>query len=134
MRNIVNAILIRDDKVLLARRSAHRKVYPNCWSFPGGHVEEKETMEEALSREVAEEIGVKVLNFCRIAELYDPAGKVEPATFHIYAVKSWEGRPTIQDDEHTELRWFTLGDARSLSDLALEGYRPLFASLRTIGA
>lgn len=91
-------------------------------------------MEEALSREVAEEIGVRVLNFCHIAELYAPAGTVEPATFHIYAVKSWEGRPTIQDEEHTELRWFTLGEARSLSDLALEGYRPLFASLRTIGA
>lgn len=91
-------------------------------------------MEEALSREVAEEIGVSVLNFCRIAELHDPAGTVEPAAFHIYAVKSWEGRLTIQEEEHAELRWFTSGEAHSLSDLALEGYRPLFANLSTIGA
>lgn len=44
MRNIVNALLLREGKVLLARRSRHRKAYPDLWSFPGGHVEGDETL------------------------------------------------------------------------------------------
>jgi ADP-ribose pyrophosphatase YjhB (NUDIX family) len=48
-RVIVNAILIRDGAVLLAKRSAHRKAYPGLWSFPGGHVESGETLDAALS-------------------------------------------------------------------------------------
>ena len=45
MRNIVNALLLHEDKILLARRSQHRKAYPDRWSFPGGHVETGETIE-----------------------------------------------------------------------------------------
>jgi ADP-ribose pyrophosphatase YjhB (NUDIX family) len=38
MTDIANAILLRDDAVLLARRSAGRRSYPSLWSFPGGHL------------------------------------------------------------------------------------------------
>jgi 8-oxo-dGTP diphosphatase len=38
MRNIVNALFLRNGKVLLARRSHHRSTYPDLWSFPGDHV------------------------------------------------------------------------------------------------
>ena len=43
------------------------------------------------------------------------------------------GQPNIIDDEHTELRWFTLEEAKALPDLALEDYRSLFDSLRLTG-
>src|SRR5260370_18080031 len=56
MRNIVNALLLRDGAVLLARRSSARKAYPNCWSFPGGHVEQGESLDEALIREIQHEV------------------------------------------------------------------------------
>ena len=52
MRNIVNALFLRDGMVLLARRGPHRSAYPDRWSFPGGHVEQDETLTEALVREV----------------------------------------------------------------------------------
>jgi 8-oxo-dGTP diphosphatase len=58
MRNIVNALLMQEGTVLLARRSPQRKAYPGLWSFPGGHVEENETLVEALIRELLEEVGV----------------------------------------------------------------------------
>jgi 8-oxo-dGTP diphosphatase len=48
MRTIVNALFVRDGMVLLARRSPHRSTYPGLWSFPGGHVEQGETLAEAL--------------------------------------------------------------------------------------
>lgn len=51
MRNIVNALFVRDGAVLLARRSPHRSTYAGLWSFPGGHVEPGEMLIEALALE-----------------------------------------------------------------------------------
>jgi 8-oxo-dGTP diphosphatase len=133
MRNIVNALLLRQGSVLLARRSPHRKAYPGLWSFPGGHVEAGETLEQALIREVSEEVNVAPVTYSAVARIADPNTTSESITYHIYVVREWSGQPSIIDDEHTELLWFTLEEARTLSDLALEDYRPLFNSLRLAG-
>ena len=50
------------------RRSATRKVFPHCWDIVGGHVEEGESMLQALSREIREETGWALSAV--VAELY----------------------------------------------------------------
>jgi 8-oxo-dGTP diphosphatase len=129
LRNIVNALLLREGKILLARRSPSRKAYPNLWSFPGGHVEKGETSEAALMREAREEIDIVPLEYELFTHITEENRVSNPATFHLYAVRSWKGHPTIVDLEHTELKWFTLADASAIPDLALDAYRPLFATL-----
>ena len=57
MKDIVKAMLLRGTNVLLARRSSGRRNYPDRWSFPGGHVETGEALDDALMRELQEEIG-----------------------------------------------------------------------------
>lgn len=129
MRNIVNAVLLRNNMVLLARRSPLRKAYGGLWSFPGGHVEAGETFEEALLRESREGIGILPTAYVNLGTITDPA-TASPATYHLYAVTSWEGgEPAILDDEHTALEWFALTAAIELSELALEEYRLLFRKL-----
>ena len=54
----VAAVVIEDDRVVLVRRG--RPPAYGAWSLPGGAVEPGETLEEAVVREVAEEIGLKV--------------------------------------------------------------------------
>ena len=131
MRNVVNALLLRQGSVLLARRSPHRKAYPGLWSFPGGHVEAEETLEQALTREASEEVNVAPVIYNAVARIADPNTTSEPITYHMYAVREWRGEPSIINDEHTELRWFTFEEAKALPDLALEeDYRQLFDSLR----
>ncbi|TAJ88528.1 MAG: NUDIX domain-containing protein [Reyranella sp.] len=126
MRVIVNALLLQGGDVLLARRSPKRKAYPDLWSFPGGHVEAGETLEEALIRETGEEIGIVPLTYSVLSTIPDPNAS---ATYHMFGVSSWKGEPAILDDEHTALTWFALAKASRLPDLALEAYRPLLRGL-----
>jgi 8-oxo-dGTP diphosphatase len=130
MRNIVNALLLSEDKVLLARRSSHRKSYPDLRSFPGGHVEENETHDQALCREASEELGIVPLNYYKISQISDPNTITEIIYYHLYVVTKWSGAPTIINNEHSELLWLPLWLASSKTDTALEQYRPVFVELR----
>ncbi len=112
---------------MLARRSAARRTYASKWSFPGGHVESGESLDQALCRELHEEIGVTPLEYVRIRQIADPL--LPNTAYHMYAVTKWTGNPSIRDDEHSELKWFALAAATSVDDLALEDYRSMFADL-----
>ncbi|MCQ9144755.1 MULTISPECIES: NUDIX domain-containing protein [Brucella/Ochrobactrum group] len=131
MPDIVNAVLVGSQGVLLGRRSPDRRAYPNRWSFPGGHVEAGESFERALQREIQEELGLTLhsFSFLTTIEIASPA-----ASFHLFTVTAWDGRPAIRDRGHTELRWFMPEEACALDDLALEEYRPLFHKLGGMAA
>lgn len=127
VRNIVNALLIRGTMMLMAKRSPQRKAYPGLWSFPGGHVEQGESLDDALSRELREELGVMPVQSAFLRSIADPNATLgDPITYHMYAVTEWQGgEPVIVDEEHSELRWFEPAEAIRLPDLALDAYRPL---------
>jgi 8-oxo-dGTP diphosphatase len=56
---IVSAIVVADQKVLLLLRDNSPEIRdPNCWQLPGGGVENGETPDEAIKRELQEEIGI----------------------------------------------------------------------------
>jgi 8-oxo-dGTP diphosphatase len=130
MRTIVNALLLKERSVLLVRRSHQRKAYPGLWSFPGGHVEENETMMETLTRELREEIAVVPTNYAYLTAISDAYSCAsDPATYYIYCVRAWDGEPSLTGNEHTELSWFALEKAAALPDLALDQYRFLFRKL-----
>ena len=56
---VVAAIIRRDGKLLITRRPDNVHL-ARLWEFPGGKVEAEESLEQALVREIAEEIGVQV--------------------------------------------------------------------------
>ncbi len=56
---VVAGLLQKEGKVLLAKRPAHKK-RGGLWEFPGGKVEEGEAPQEALRRELLEELGILV--------------------------------------------------------------------------
>jgi mutator protein MutT len=127
MVDIVNAVMLHRHRVLLAKRSIGRRSYPGLWSFPGGHVEPGESLEQALHRELGEEIGIVPTNYHALAPLPDPLSA--NIAYHPFAVTAWQGEPRILDQEHSELAWFDLDIAIRLPDLALESYRCLFVDL-----
>ena len=58
MKLVTAAVIIKEDKVLITRRGANEKL-SGYWEFPGGKVENGETPQECLERELLEELGIK---------------------------------------------------------------------------
>lgn len=131
MREVACAILVRSGRLLLGRRSPHRRSYPDCWDVLGGHLEDGETPAQALVREVGEEVGLTPTAFRALGELPEPFPELYgPARLHFFAVTAWEGgEPAMLGDEHTELRWFDVEAACGLPDLAWSGYERIFRQL-----
>jgi 8-oxo-dGTP diphosphatase len=127
--NTVGALFIgRDGKILLGLRAPWKKVWPCHWDTVGGRVEAGESLEEALVREVQEEVGVTPTHFRLIATVKERQPEIYgDALHHIYAVTDWQGgEPANVCDEHTELKWFSVSEMRLLTNIVDSDY-PLFS-------
>ena len=120
---IVAALIVRSQKILLGKRSATRMFYPDVWDVFGGHMEPGEQQEETLRRELAEELGITPTEWMYLETLHKPS---EELTVHLYLVSDWQGTPfNRQLEEHSEIGWFSLAEAIQLR-LADESYPRLF--------
>ncbi|MDU0311853.1 NUDIX hydrolase [Rhizobium sp. 10PS4] len=129
MPEIAMGALIQNGTILLARRSSRRKVHRDRWSLPGGHIEDGEDAETALRRELMEEIGVMPQRW-QFAGKFASEGLPEAsATFHVYRIDQWHGYPQLVDDEHTELRWFSLAAIEGEAELAPPQLGEMLANL-----
>jgi 8-oxo-dGTP diphosphatase len=59
--HVVLGIIVQSNKLLVSERPAH-KPYAGYWEFPGGKIEQTESAEQALSREMGEELGIEVVS------------------------------------------------------------------------
>ncbi len=127
--DIAAGLLCRQGRLLLGKRSAQRRAYPGVWDVPGGHVEAGETAEQALARELREEIGVTPTEWRTLAVLRAPAMGDEHGhmlRLRLFLVTGWRGEPhNLLPEEHDALAWFTLEDASRLT-LAHADYPTLF--------
>jgi 8-oxo-dGTP diphosphatase len=128
MTDVVNGLLVKGATVLIGRRSPRRKSYAGLWDIPGGHVEPGETLDDALVRELTEEIGVIASGYSAASQITDP--HAVRVIYHIYLVSDWQHEPRLANDEHSELSWFSPKEAMALPDLALDEYRAIFSALQ----
>ena len=106
MKNrVINAVFVKDKRVLLEKRKEEEDNYAGLWAFPGGHIEKGEKIEDALSREMKEELGVELgtVDFLGVIEDIDPTSK-DPYEHHIFICKRWKGK--LQDTKEEErIKW-----------------------------
>ena len=66
MIEVVCAVIIKENKILIAQRSEKMKL-PLKWEFPGGKLNEAENEEQAIIREIKEELNIEILPIKRIS-------------------------------------------------------------------
>lgn len=128
MIRVVAAAIVEDGTVLAARR-APDVARGGLWELPGGKVEAGETDEDALIREIAEELGAAITVGDRLA---DARFDYPDVSIHLVAYVSRLRAGPPAPREHAELRWVTADELADLdwapADLPLLG--PLAALLR----
>jgi 8-oxo-dGTP diphosphatase len=120
------ALIDTDGRILLARRPEGKKM-AGLWEFPGGKLQDGETPEAALIRELHEELGIDVASNCLApfafaSHAYDSFHLLMP----LYLCRRWKGTP--QSREGQALAWVR---PERLADYAMpEADRPLVPLLR----
>ena len=101
-------VLVRDDQAFLLTSRPEGKAYAGYWEFPGGKLETGETVEQALRRELQEEIGITIqncllwkterinyphalvqLNFCKVTQWTGKLQMLEAQSF------AWQQLPVM---------------------------------------
>lgn len=97
------ALIDADGRILLAQRPEGKSL-AGMWEFPGGKVEALETPEEALFREINEELGIDLCESC-ISAFTFVTHEYEDFTLLmlLYLCRNWEGIP--QGKEGQALTW-----------------------------
>jgi mutator protein MutT len=106
----VSFILINDGKVLLEKRRDDREIDPGLIMIPGGHIEDGETEQQALERELLEELGVKATRTDYVCTLIHTTREIQK--IHYYLIRSWQGE--IKTFEAESLFWHSVTDSTRL--------------------
>lgn len=132
VRRRVSAVIWKDNKVLLLRRVRPGHDY---FVFPGGGVEEGETLEEALKREVKEELTLDVVRFRSLftadrirMPLYSTSHTGEQREFY-FLIEEYEGIPEIggpekeriSEENQYHIVWMPLRELKTTRNILPQG-------------
>ena len=107
---VVGAAIIKEEKVLVMQRS-NQMTLPGMWEFPGGKVEANETEQEALIREIKEELSVtiNILDYINEASYDYDFGTVQ---LKVYTAEIISGQITLE--EHSDGKWVTADELKNI--------------------
>ena len=112
----VGGAVVKDGRLLMVRRLSRRG--RGSWQIPGGFVEQDETMELAVVREVEEEAGVTatVQGVLGIRNRYDEEGG--NSTYVVLLLSPQSGEPTPDMTEVDRAEYFSLAEIQALEQIA----------------
>lgn len=143
LHNEVAAFIINDKKqVLLQKRSANKRFNPNKWALCAGHVDAYESLEDAILREIKEEVGLNISKD-DLHQFGEREFTIRDSNSHItyfYYIKSNSNEKDfiIQKEELSEVKWFDIDDVIDMikkndSSIVFDEKRlKLFEQLRNI--
>ena len=114
--NVVGAVLIKDNKIILPKRASNLKVLPDKYEFPGGKVEKNETLKEALKRELYEELSIDV----DIEDIIDfPKNdlKTDKIMLTVFIINKWKNDLIINPEINSEILTVNLDELKNVENL-----------------
>lgn len=101
MIEVTAAVIIEKGKVLIAQRAENQKM-AGKWEFPGGKVEQGETYEECLKREISEELGIKIeIEGLFVENIY----RYDSGTIKLIAYKARYIEGEYDLSVHNQIKW-----------------------------
>ncbi len=117
LRLVAAALIVRGGEVLIGQRRPDQPMALQ-WEFPGGKIEAGESAEEALARELDEELGIRATIgqfVTRVRHNYRHGGAVD---LQFFAVQEFAGE--IESRIYNQVRWVKLDDLPGYDFLAAD--------------
>ena len=101
LTEVAVGVLLQANGCFLMTSRPAGKAYAGYWEFPGGKVEAKESLEQALSRELYEELGIQVLHSqpWQVQVVDYPHALVR---LHFFKVLDWSGELVMREGQHAQ--------------------------------
>ena len=123
----ITAIIIKDGKYLITRRSPNKKRFPKMWTVPGGKMETNDylklpkdtefywynVLERTLRREIREEVGIDINNIEYITSLATVHNDSNPSLVISCMADYVSGEVNLQIEENDKFAWISLEEAKN---------------------
>ena len=117
------AVIRRDDgRILLLKRRDDEVVYPGYYTFPGGKVEDNDTVTEGLAREVLEECGLLLkpgIILIKEKAIGRPDGQTSKSLSFMCQVQD-STKIKLDEKDFTDFKWVNLDELKSLKHVGIE--------------
>ena len=126
----MGAVIEKDGKYLVLKRSKDKDFQPEAWETVTGRLEQDESPNNAILREVKEETDLNVEIILPLdTGFFYRGGKEFPMVFIAYYCKYVDGKINLSW-EHSEFKWITLQEALDMSDL--KHFHFMFKNLKNL--
>lgn len=115
----VMLVFYKGDKYLLTHRIDDNPQFNKVWQIPGGGWEFDETLEEALEREIYEELGIKVKQYKFLPKIFEEKRENIHLIFFIFYAPFPKNAKIKLNKEADKYEWLTLSEVKKLKSLPL---------------